>query len=129
MTPMLEIKFRAWSKGKKRMGAVHQVSFGSDDTGKVSPLVLMDVSLGTMSHTADIELMQFTGLKDRTGREIYEGDVVRNGDWNYLIRACTGGFECLACPPATGTYMFSILTDQCSIVGNIHESPQLLGEG
>jgi uncharacterized phage protein (TIGR01671 family) len=57
---MREIKFRAWDRKDKLW--VAGFSIGQS---------------GTLSELGDKVFMQYTGLKDKTGKEIYEGDVVR----------------------------------------------------
>ncbi len=59
-----EIKFRCWNKDKKEMHQIKRLDFG--DAGI------------TMDGFGDLfPLMQYTGLKDKNGKEIYEGDIVR----------------------------------------------------
>ncbi len=62
---MREIKFRAWHKG----------------SGQYPPTMLMEEYPGQsfqwLHDKQPIELMQFTGLFDKHGKEIYEGDIVR----------------------------------------------------
>lgn len=60
---MREIKFRAWIEAKKRM------AYGPIDGGDPSPLWVL-----YLHHS--IPKMQFTGLYDKNGKEIYEGDIV-----------------------------------------------------
>ena len=57
---MKEIKFRAWMEDNKSLIFLSATAFGD----------LVD------NHKKGFELMQFTGLKDRKGKEIYEGDIV-----------------------------------------------------
>lgn len=67
---MREIKFRAWSKGGKKMYPVnelaHPTKTGFDTIG------IED----TWMEGDEYELMQYTGLKDKNGVEIYEGDIL-----------------------------------------------------
>jgi hypothetical protein len=71
----------------------------------------------------DVVVMQSTGLKDKNGKEIFEGDVIESQSgrakvaWNQL----TCGFD-PCCRDKDGSEAGAA----CEIVGNIHENPALL---
>lgn len=69
---MREIKFKAWDKKKKEIGVL---------TSNALKELLLNDCFNALQE--DYELMQFTGLKDRNGKEIYEGDImsVLDRDW------------------------------------------------
>jgi hypothetical protein len=67
---MREIKFRAWDG--KRMHEVCRLGLNGFSTDLWSPSpVSCDIR-----HTKDLTIMEFTGLHDKNGKEIYEGDIV-----------------------------------------------------
>ena len=70
---MREIKFRAWHKGKKIISEV----LGIDILHKEIFFSNGDVYYCEISDFKYIELMQYTGLKDKNEKEIYEGDIVK----------------------------------------------------
>lgn len=75
-----------------------------------------------------LELMQVTGLLDKNGKEIYEGDIVRDGSEIFAVQwvADTGAWGILDSDESMawlGDYNIS-----CEIIGNIYENPELLKE-
>jgi len=70
---MREIKFRAWDKERKTM-------LSPDDLCHLEG----NVSKALKESSPHLELMQFTGLKDKNNREIYEGDIVKLDNSQFL---------------------------------------------
>jgi hypothetical protein len=123
---MREIKFRAWHKQEKRMKDVSLL--------QMLPYMLTHVVfLGieghkdTVStwHPEDCELMQFTGLLDKNGKEIYEGDILRVegyelGSVRYHGTSFVIQFDDLL------ANLDTIPAAYMEIIGNIYENPDLL---
>jgi len=120
---MREIKFRAWTTAEKKMfEPVYfdnlEVHWWSEEDGQLD--IIGDVREDSILYQAI--LMEFTGLHDKNGKEIYEGDILLFGDDSKSeVFFDEGSFtvEDAASISMTG-YIFS------EIIGNIHENAELL---
>lgn len=81
-------------------------------------------------------LMQCTGLKDKTGKDIYEGDIIHRPGVNIpmLVRwnEKSAGFDLAMRDPADFdrvTLFYTQFAQEYEILGNIYEHPDLLGKG
>ena len=131
---MEEIKFRAWSKSSKKMVPVCGIDnwdYQDDHENKY----ITSGGEGVYQWN-DIVLMQYTGLKDKNGVEIYEGDVLRcpKEEMHISIRWDTSGagwqfdeHDTFDDGVGRGDWrLTSGIAKDGEVVGNIYENPELL---
>jgi uncharacterized phage protein (TIGR01671 family) len=117
---MREIKFRAWHKGQMLMQPINTPFAASRLFGFLDAVGV---------HTFD-DVMQFTGLHDKNGKEIFEGDILGLNGINTSVVFHEASF-CM--DSQSENRMPSPLhgdrTRMYTVVGNIYENPQLLEGG
>lgn len=122
---MREIKFRAWNEFEEReiLGEGEMVTEENSGLSSANILDRFDV------------VMQYTGLKDKNGTEIYEGDVLSGYPHGTVKVAWCDKYACFESvsidDPTQENVLFANDLKDCfgewEIIGNIHEHPELLG--
>lgn len=125
---MREIKFRAWHKEKKIMGEV----LGIDILHKEIFFSNGDVDCCGFADLKYIELMQYTGLKDKNNKEIYEGDIVKlranHGIGVVKYYDEWGAFVVEYIKPRPLAVLgMNYYKEDIEVLGNIYKNPELLG--
>lgn len=132
---MREIKFRAWDKGNKEMLDVQELDYRDSYNGQ--PMVRTTM-YSDYFDTEDMILMQYTGLKDKNGKEIYEGDIVAIE----FQRACKRGKAVIRYDDKYASFVIKntgeiahenenlgdYQMENFEVIGNIYENKNLLEE-
>ena len=125
-----EIKFRAWDKKNKEM--INDIAIYPEYDWVVQS---DNDALCERERAEDgqIILMQYTGLKDKNGKEIYEGDIVKfdttwnEKDWENIIGEVRFNEGCFVITDKNGNHYEEVRhTDEIEIIGNIYENKELL---
>ena len=114
---MRKLKFRAWDKRTNIM-----LSWGN--------LLHRYNSLDCLSFSF-LDIMQFSGLKDKNGKEIYEGDILlySNNALKNIVRPVVykwGSFGIEGVSKGTHICFGNLLKEVIEVIGNIYENPELL---
>lgn len=98
--------------------------------GKITEEFLGNCVFNQEDLTADKEcvLMQCTGLKDKNGKLIYEGDIVKQGDVKYVVNWLEGTFCFLELETSHNFTIEYVMPSKQKIIGNIYENRELLYE-
>lgn len=150
-----EIKFRAWDFNLKEMIDVDDIQFYRGDDVEVNgiklkpkprsehPTIINTRSAWRIADGQDVVLMQFTGLLDKNGKEIYEGDIVETSvnkkrwevlqkDYSYMF-ATNHITQIPMWKNWTGGYFFweflqllKKAKGEIEIIGNIYSNPELI---
>ena len=138
---MRDIKFRAWDRANGAWYQFERFGDGSAYDGASWFAISGDgkvyswkVGAGYIENEG-LELVQYTGLKDKNGKEIYEGDIVKHdsltrlygGGKDYLIKV--NDIRCLDdLWPVYNSEPGDVDNEEIEIIGNIYENPERLEE-
>ena len=127
---MRELRFRAWVKDHKKFHwfSLGDLLYAKDEYGSIMGNGPDDMYAGfDFQAYPEFEekypIMQYTGLKDKNGKEIYEGDIVYIPDMKFEVK-----FRETICWDCGGNYtgMGYEISEAYEIIGNIYENPELL---
>ena len=122
---MREIKFMAYEKAYNIIREVVSINF-ADKTIVLKDDFFDDVRLLNFD---DVNLMQYTGVKDKNGVEIYQGYITKDTYGTQIPMVVTwdddcSGFRTLG--KYNGEQYVGYVKDSCEVVGNIYKNPELL---
>ncbi len=136
---MREIKFRAWSKEQQSMWSVDSLHFleKTVDMFRYEKNKMTNkterISNFRFPYPKAVILMQYTGLKDKNGKEIFDGDIVK---WKQSL--ITAGvpkkprtrIDVVKCYDLSHCQPLSLMsvdeTKNIKVIGNIYKNPELL---
>lgn len=133
-----EIKYRAWLKAEKIMVTVEEINFYDETFAYIFDNYAEVEQEWIEEDIQNVELLQYTGLKDKTGKDIYEGDIIRyfsevmsKKEWICSVEVIGATFAVRTGKKSymDGSFLNRLSKDEkLEIIGNIYENPNLLEE-
>ena len=121
-----EIKFRVWDKLLREMHYIDLCDLAEgDDYWYDGETSVWDVMNDATNEENRFVIQQYTGLKDKNGKEIYEGDIVTKCNVPYTVMFDPQGYWCLDGNGALNSEMLSSELSHFEVIGNIYESEKV----
>ena len=126
---MRDIKFRIWDTENKLMLKVQELDF--EPTFYGGRIAIRPDQYNDYFDTEDMILMQYTGLHDKNGKEIYEGDIVRkfNGIIGKVIYEHSEFIIDVTNNKKLDYGRLDLIENFIEVIGNIYDNPDLLEKG
>lgn len=126
-----KIKFRAWDEDSSQMHYPDSIDtntgiqfchYHGEASRKADPHPVL------LHLTAD-DLMQYTGLQDKNGKDIYQGDIITVRNEGAYAIVWSEEFGCWHISQGDGHWMIYEENKSAVIIGNIYENPELVDGG
>ena len=117
----MDIKFRAWSESRNKMLTPSEV------TPVFCPSLIF-CEYNSDGQQVELSLMQFTGLQDANGVDIYVGDIAKHKNgyiWTVFFDAEEARFALTSRPPLARS-LYKCRADNVKVIGNIHQNAELI---
>lgn len=134
---MRTLKFRAWDEGSKIMHYDFQfftsgeedndwICFSSDKEKRITNNPI-GIVFNNPYFRQQLNIMQFTGLLDKNGKEIYEGDIYHQGDRNITYTVVWHDTGLIGKQNGSSSYAdIEYWLSNTEVIGNIYENPELV---
>ncbi|EHS1874591.1 hypothetical protein MO224_001263 [Listeria monocytogenes] len=135
---MREIEFRGkridngeWVYGNLMQFEDSATFIFADERKGASTLTYAHFIINNMHAIDEKTLGQYTGLKDKNGKKIFEGDIVNCKFFDRMVGDITGVINFIDCVWAVSDFknkrLYQLIdVDNIEIIGNIHENPELM---
>lgn len=147
---MRDIKFRCWDTENKEMLEVQELDY--EDSYNGQPMIRTTM-YSDYFDTEDMILMQYVGLKDKNGKEIYEGDIVTGIDYPFIDEGKQNYVGIVVFYDDTASFGYeyqcvrkdkrgisnginnefeaneNLVCEDLEVIGNIYDNPELLEKG